>query len=76
MYRISEIIGLQSEIFSYDFENFLSPETLKKFRDINFKQSVTMIKDLSRRKVWQPDKFQINKKSNVDIPNTSSGGGG
>ena len=35
-----------------------------------------MIKDMSRRKVWQPDKFQINKKSNIDIPNTSSGGGG
>lgn len=35
--KISDIIGLQSEIFSYDFDNFLSPDTLKKFRDINFK---------------------------------------
>ena len=54
----------------------MSPETLKKFRDINFKQSVSMLSDLKRRKFWKPDKFQISKKSAVDIPNTSASEGG
>lgn len=65
-YSITDIVDLQREIFSHDFENFLSPITLKKFKDINFKQSVSMIKDMSRRKVWQPDRFTITKKSDVD----------
>jgi hypothetical protein len=55
----------QKQIFSDDYENFLNPEILAKFREANFKQSVAMIKDLTNRKVWQPDKFHISKKSEV-----------
>ena len=75
-YRITDILDLQRQIYSYDFDNFLSPEILKNFKDINFKQSVSLIKDMGRRSIWQPDKFNISKKSEVvDIPQGSSGGG-
>jgi hypothetical protein len=76
VFRITDIIDMQRQIFSYDFENFLSPTTLIQFKDINFKQSVSMIKDMAKRRIWQPDKFHISKKSDViDIPANSSGGG-
>jgi hypothetical protein len=67
---------MQRAIHSYDFDNFLSPETLSHFRDANFKQSVSLIKDLAKRSIWMPDKFHISKKSDVvDIPANSTGGG-
>ena len=51
-YRIMEIIDLQKQIYSYDFENFLSPTVLTHFKDINFKQSFSLIKDMAKRKIW------------------------
>ena len=63
--RISDIIDTTKEIESHDYDNFLCPQILKSFKDINFRLTVDLMKDVSRRKIWQPDKFHISKKSDV-----------
>jgi len=38
---------------------------LKNFKEDNYKQTIALLKDMSRRKIWQPDRFHISKKSDV-----------
>jgi len=47
----------------------MSPEVLRKFKETNYNQSSKLIKDMGRRKIWQPDRFHISKKSDfTDVP--------
>jgi len=62
-------MNLQREIQSYEYDTFMSPDILKKFKEANYAQSFKLIKDLGRRKIWQPDHFHISKKSDfTDVP--------
>ncbi|CDW77892.1 glutathione peroxidase [Stylonychia lemnae] len=61
--KIQDILELKKEIESYDFSNFLSPKVLKNFKEDNYKQTISLLKDMSRRKIWQPDRFHISKKT-------------
>ena len=72
--RINEIMSLQKEISGYEYDNFLSPDVLHKFKETNYKQSFKLIKDLGRRKIWQPDRFHVSKKSDFnDVPLGAAG---
>lgn len=46
------MIEQQKEIKCNDYDNFLSPTVLKHFKDVNFKFSISLIKDLEKRKIW------------------------
>lgn len=50
---------------SYDYDNFLSPDTLKDFKKTNQNFTNNLIRDIARRKVWQPDKLIFNKNSEI-----------
>lgn len=56
---------MSKEIYSHDFDNFLHPQVLQNFKDSNFLQTLGMMKDVAKRKIWKPDKFIISKKSDV-----------
>lgn len=56
---------LKKEIETYDFSNFLDPKILKNFKEDNYKSTISLLKEMSKRKIWQPDKFHISKKSDV-----------
>ena len=47
---------------------------LHKFKETNYNQSFKLIKDLGRRKIWQPDRFHVSKKSDfTDVPLGAAG---
>ena len=48
-----------------EFDLFLSPEALSKFKNANIANQASVIKTYSKRKIWKQDKLKI--KNNVKI---------
>eukprot|EP00347_Sterkiella_histriomuscorum_P021915 403332329 len=63
--KIQNILDTQKDVFEHDYSNFLAPNILKNFKEDNYNQTLSLMKDMSKRKIWQPDKFHISKKSDV-----------
>ena len=56
--QYNEIINQNIKREKFDYDNFLSPASIQKFRAINTENSVMMLNMWKGVKVWKPDKIK------------------
>ena len=71
--QFNQILSQNVKREKFDFDNFLSPDTIQKFRNENTDNSAMMIPMNKTKKIWKHDKIVLNYEVFKDVIHSTGG---